>query len=255
MKIIITENQLSLLVHEGVNGPLNENILTDFITKFSNFTFDEFMEGVREFMGGTAGVIIQTLIDMIPGAGKFINMGAWSLLGLYDVIKGTTKGAWNWFNILVDFAGILLSGPGATWVKKALGPIANMATGKLSTFFQAMAKKVPQAYSYVTKLVSSFGSIISKVSSAFSKFISWAAKYFKGTSIYKSLLNMKSSMTSGLNKVIGWFKNLIGEKGVKAVKNAVQKTTHTGKHVAQHQAQHSAVHAGAAALTGGGGHH
>jgi hypothetical protein len=62
---------------------------------------------------------------------------------------------------------------------------------------------------------------------------------------------MKSSITSGLNKVIGWFKNLIGKKGVKAV----EKATHTGKHVAQHQAQHSVVHAGAAALTGGGGHH
>jgi hypothetical protein len=255
MKIIITENQLSLIVQEqgSMGGFMTTDgtVYADLGRKLAKYSFDDFMEGVRGFMGGTAGVIIQTFIDMIPGAGKFINMSAWSLLGLYDVIKGTTKGAWNWFNILVDFAGILLSGPGATWVKKALGPIANMATGKLSTFIQAMAKKAPQAYSYITKLVSSFGSIISKVSSAVSKFISWAAKHFKGTSIYKSLLNMKSSITSSLNKVIGWLKNAIGQKGVKAV----EKAAHTGKHVVQHKTQHDLVHAGAAALTGNKGHH
>ena len=197
MKIIITENQLSLLVHEqgSMGGFMTTDgtVYADLGRKLAKYSFDDFMEGVRGFMGGTAGVIIQTLIDMIPGAGKFINMGAWSLLGLYDVIKGTTKGAWNWFNILVDFAGILLSGPGATWVKKALGPIANMATGKLSTFVQAMAKKTPQAYSYIAKLVKSFGSVASKVTTTITNFISSTAKYFKGTSIYSGLIKLKNT--------------------------------------------------------------
>ena len=254
MKIIITENQLSLLVHEGVDGPLNENILTDFISKVTNFSFDDFMEGVRSFMGGSVGVLIQTIIDS-TGGGKFINMAAWGLLTLYDIGKGLAKGTWNFFNILVDLAGVLLSGPGATWVKKALGPIANMATGKLSTFVQAMAKKTPQAYSYLSKLVKSFGSIASKIGTSITNFITWAAKWFKGTSIYSGLIKLKNSISSGLTKVLGWIKSAFGQKAATAVKTAVQKTTHTGKHYGQHQAQHQLVHAGAEALTGGGGHH
>jgi hypothetical protein len=253
MKIIITENQLSLLVHEGVDGPLNENILTDFIGKISNFTFDDFMEGVRSFMGGSVGVFIQTILDMMGG--KLINMASWSLLTLYDIGKGLAKGTWNFFNILVDLAGVLLSGPGATWVKKALGPIANMATGKLSTFAQAMAKKVPQAYSYIAKLVKSFGSVASKVTTTITNFISSTAKYFKGTSIYNGLIKLKNIISSGLTKVLDWIKSAFGQKAATAVKTAVQKTTHTGKHYGQHQAQHSVVHAGAAALTGNKGHH
>jgi hypothetical protein len=253
MKIIITENQLALLVQEGVNDPLNENVITDFIGKISNFTFDDFMEGVRGFMGGSTGVFIQTMIDMFGG--KLINMASWSLLTLYDIVKGISKGAWDWFNILVDLAGVLLSGPGATWVKKTLGPIANMATGKLSTFVQSMAKKAPQAYSYLAKLVKSFGSVASKVTTTITNFISSTAKYFKGTSIYNGLIKLKNSISSGLGKVLGWIQTAFGKNAADAVKKAVQKTKHTGKHYGQHQAQHTAVHAGAAALTGGGGHH
>ena len=100
MKIIITENQLSLLVHEGVDGPLNENILTDFISKVTNFSFDDFMEGVRSFMGGSVGVLIQTIIDS-TGGGKFINMAAWGLLTLYDIGKGLAKGTWNFLIFLL----------------------------------------------------------------------------------------------------------------------------------------------------------
>jgi hypothetical protein len=259
MKIIITENQLSLIVQEqgSMGGFMTTDgtVYADLGKKLAQYSFDDVMEGVREFMGGTTGVIIQTFIDMIPGAGKIINMSAWSLLTLYDVIKGLTKGAWNWFNILVDIAGIILSGPGATYVKKLLGPIASKATGKLSDFIALMSKKTPQAYRYIAGLVKSFGSVISKVSSAFNKFITWAAKHLKGTSIYKSLLNMKSSITSGLGKVLGWLGNAIGQKGLAAVKSSAKTTTHTGKHVAQHKVQHDTVHAGAAGVTGGGGGH
>jgi hypothetical protein len=254
MKIIITENQLSLIVQEGVDGPINENVITDFIGKITNYSFDDFMEGVRGFMEGAAGVLVQTIIDS-TGGGKIINMAAWSLLTLYDVVKGISKGAWNWFHILVDLAGVLLSGPGATWVKKALGPIASKATGKLSDFVAYMSKKTPQAYSYLAKLVKSFGSIASKVGSAINKFITWAAKWFKGTSIYNGLMKLKNTISSGLGKVLKWIESAFGQKTATAVSKAAQKTTHTGKHYGQHQAQHAAVHAGAAALTGGGGHH
>jgi hypothetical protein len=259
MKIIITENQLSLIVQEqGSMGGFMTTDGTAYVDlgkKLAKNSFDDFVEGIREFMGGTEGVIIQTILDVIPGAGKLINMSAWSLLGLYDIMKGLTKGAWNWFNILVDIAGIILSGPGATYVKKILGSIASKGTGKLSDFIALMSKKVPQAYSYISGLVKSFGSVISKVSSAFNKFITWAAKHFKGTSIYKSLLNMKSTITSGLSKVLGWLENAISQKGVSSVKNVVKKTAHTSKHAAQHKVQHDTVHAGIAGVTGGGGGH
>jgi hypothetical protein len=148
MKIIITENQLSLIVQE--QGSMGGFMTTDGTAyadlgkKLAKYSFDDFMEGVRGFMGGTEGVIIQTIIDS-TGGGKLINMSAWALLGLYDVMKGLTKGAWNWFNILVDIAGIILSGPGATYVKKILGSIASKGTGKLSDFIALMSKKAPQA--------------------------------------------------------------------------------------------------------------
>jgi len=254
MKIIITENQLSLLVHEGIDGPLNENMLTDFIGKITNYSFDDFMEGVRGFMEGAAGVLVQTIIDS-TGGGKIINMAAWSLLTLYDVVKGITKGDWNWFHILVDVAGVILSGPGATWVKKALGPIASKATGKLSDFVAYMAKKTPQAYSYLSKLVKSFGSVVSKVGTAFNNFITWAAKWFKGTSIYNGLMKFKNTISSSLGKVLKWIESAFGQKAATAVNKAVQKTTHTGKHYAQHSAQHKLVHAGAQAVTGRGSSH
>ena len=176
MKIIITENQLSLLVHEqGMGGMMTPGTaMADagraIGAKLKKYSLDQFMEDMRSFMESGTGIVIQTLLDG-TGLGKIVNVSAWSLLTMYDVMKGITKGAWNWFHILIDIAGVILSGPGAKYVKKVLGNIAGKATGKLSDFVVSMKKSAPQAFSYLSKLVKSFSTVISKVTSAITKFI------------------------------------------------------------------------------------
>ena len=264
MKIIITENQLSLLVHEqGSMGGMvlpqtfakasadsAKSIANAIASKLKKYSLDQFMEDMRSFMESGTGIVIQTLLDG-TGLGKIVNVSAWSLLTMYDVMKGITKGAWNWFHILIDIAGVILSGPGAKYVKKVLGNIAGKATGKLSDFVVSMKKSAPQAFSYLSKLVKSFSTVISKVTSAITKFIGSAAKYLKGTSIYNGLLKLKNSISSGLTKALKWIETAFSSKASQAVK----KTAHTTKHVGQHYGQHALVHGAAGAVTGGGGHH
>ena len=260
MKIIITENQLSLLVNEqGMGGMMTTGTALadagrEIGSKLAKYSLDQFMEDMRSFMESGTGLVIQTFIDS-TGLGKIVNMGAWALLTMYDVMKGITKGAWNWFHILVDIAGVLLSGPGAKYVKKVLGGIAGKATGKLSDFVASMRKSAPQAFKYLSNLVKSFSSVISKVSSSITSFIGSVAKYLKGTSIYNGLIKLKNSISSGLNKVLTWVETAFGQKVASGTQIVAKTTAHTAQHTGKHYVQHSGVHSGASTATGGGGQH
>lgn len=232
MKIIITENQLSFLATEtSVIGMIPNSAAADLgrsiAKKLSKYSLDQFMEDVRSFMGGVAGITIQVLIDG-TGVGKFVTVGSWALLTMYDVMKGITKGAWNWLNILSDLAGVILSGPGSKFVKKTLGKIPG-ATGKLSTFVASIRKLAPNVFNYLSKLVKSFSTVVSKVSSLFTNFINSVSKYLKGTSIYNGLIKLRNGINSSLNKVLTWIEKAFSVKTAKVVKKATTTTKNVVK--------------------------
>jgi hypothetical protein len=254
MKYIITENQFSLIINEqSMGGMSSPQTFADASTssakaiasKLSKYSFDQFMEDMRSFMESGTGLVIQTLLDG-TGLGKMVNMSAWALLTMYDVMKGITKGAWNWFHILVDLAGVLLSGPGAEYVKKTLGGIAGKATGKLTDFVTSIKKLAPKAFGYLSNLVKSFSSVISKVSSAITNFIGSTSKYLKGTSIYNGLMKVNNSITSSLDKVLKWIETAFGKK----VAQTTQKTSQVVGRLSKNLGQDTAVNKGAGSVTG-----
>jgi hypothetical protein len=226
------------------NGSVCKSFRSD---KLGGVNLEDLMNSMRDFMGGKTGILIQTVIDLIGG--KLVNMAAWGLLLAYDVLEYSAKNKMNWYHFFIDLAGVLLSG-GASYVRKALGPIASRATGKLSDFVKLMATKTPKLYSWFSNLSTTMGSVASKVATSISNFVKAIGKYAKGTAIYKGLLKMQSMVTSALNRMVALLRTLFGKKGAEAVQQAAKAGVHTGTHYQQHQTQHDAIHAGVAKLTG-----
>jgi len=226
------------------NGSVCKSFRSD---KLGGVNLEDLIQSMRDFMGGKTGILIQTVIDLIGG--KLVNMAAWGLLLTYDVLEYNAKNEMNWYHFFIDLAGVLLSG-GASYVRKALGPIASKATGKLSDFVKLMATKTPKLYSWFSNLSTTMGSIASKVATSTSNFIKAIGKYAKGTAVYKALLKMQSMANSALNRMVALLRTLFGKKGVEAIQKAGSAGIHTGTHYQQHQTQHDAIHAGVAKLTG-----
>ncbi|NBU48396.1 MAG: hypothetical protein EBS34_13355, partial [Flavobacteriales bacterium] len=54
---------------------------TDSVKKAMSYSLSDVIEGLREFLSGGTGLIVQVLIDIFGGPfGAFINVGAWSSL-------------------------------------------------------------------------------------------------------------------------------------------------------------------------------
>jgi hypothetical protein len=210
------------------NGSVCKSFRSEKFDQYmKSVSLDSFMEDMRSFMTSGEGAIIQIMLDF-TGGGKIINLASWALLALYDIIKGVKQNVWNYGNILIDLAGVAFSSAGSQFLKNSLKNVGSAAAGKLSTFVANVAKKAPQAYSYISKVIRAFGTITSKISSSVTSFITFIGKYIKGTSLYKGLMNLKNTITSTLGKILDWIESSFGQ----TAGQYAQKTVTHGRQVA-----------------------
>lgn len=257
MKLVLTESQyLGLVSEQSMGGILSgqgyAQASTDAVKKLTSITFPQFIEGLREFLASNSGLVVQLLIEVIPGIGQFINVGAWSILGIYDIMLGVTQNKWNWFNIIVDICAIATTGPGGKYVKQALGKVAKYGGSTIEAFAAAIRKYAPKVFSYIAKLVKTITSFISKITGHMKTLISYFSGGLKETSIYKSLINLNGYLSSAVPRILSKVESAFAVEEGKIASTAI----HTAQHGGEHYAKHEAGHAVASTTSGGhgGGH-
>ena len=230
------------------NGIVCQSFRSEKYTEAKKITLDQLVESLRSGMGSLEGIIVQVLLDLVPTIGPILNVSAWSLLAAYDINKAITKNQWNataWFNIIVDLVGIVTTGPGAFYAKKALSGVKNLASGSLKAFLSNLKRVNPNGFKYIFNTLKTVSSWISKVMGPISRLIEALATKMKGTSLYNSLVTLKNSM-SKIHKIIHEVEGNLLLLGAKTVEKVGEKW-----------AEHQVVHAGAAKITGhshGSGH-
>jgi len=245
MKMIITEQQLNLII-EKTWIEQGYDYVTDSLSKLIHIDIDSLMEGFREFLESGTGMVIQVLLDMVPEfGGPIINMGAWAALTVYDILQGITKNKWNWFHIIVDIVGVITTGPGGKWIKKALGKVSKFGTSSLEFFVSATKKYAPEAFNYILKMIKSISGVTSKISGFLDKMLVKLGGKLKDTMIYKAVKWFKSSL-SKIPEFLVKIEKTFGKYAAKAV----EKATHFGKHYATHNVRGALVAGAASAVAG-----
>ena len=231
------------------NGSVCKSFRSDKFDEYmKSVTLDSFMEDMRSFMTSGKGAIVQMMLDF-TGGGRIITLSGWALLTLYDTMKGIKQNVWHWGNLLIDLAGVVFSSAGSQFLKNSLKSVATKATGKLSTFVASMAERAPQAYSYISKLVSSFGTVASKITTAITNFITFMGKYLKGTSLYNSLVNLRNTITTSIGKVLGWIERSFGQRAGQFAQKGVTQVSQKARSKAQEKVRDYAVDATAKELS------
>jgi hypothetical protein len=257
MKVIITENQLNLIMEQSMGGMVSPQTfaqassdsakgIANAISNLTKMDVKSFMEGLREFLESGAGVVIQVLLELAPGIGPFLNVAAWGALTVYDIMRGINYNKWNWFNILIDIAGVITTGPGGKYVKKLLGKVAKWGTGSLETFVSAIKKYAPEAFNYILKIIKSISGVVSKISGLLTNLLTKLGGRLKNTAIYKGVQGLKSSL-SRIPEILTKIEKTFG----KFASSTVEKGVNIGKHVASHHTKGVASSLAATALTGG----
>ena len=191
------------------------------------------MEGLREFLTSGTGFVVQLLLEAFVGIGQFINVGAWSVLTVYDINLGINENKWNWFHIIVDIVGVATTGLGGKAAKKALAPLAKYAGQSIEVFAKSVSKYTPKIFKYVLKMVKSIKSFISKMSANIKTIMDYFGKKSKNGAIYKGLAKMNVGMTASVAPILA-------------------KIESAFVHVGEHYAKHEAGHGLASSVTGGG---
>ena len=214
---------------------------TDSAKSLTSITFPQFIEGLREFLSSGTGFVVQLLLEMFPGIGQFINVGAWSVLTVYDVDLGVNQNKWNWFNIIIDICAVATTGLGAKYVKQALSPIFKYASQSIEVFVASISKYTPKTFPYILKLVKSIKSFVGKMAENIKTLMGYFGKQFKNGVIYKGLAQMSNTLSKSVSSILDKVEKLfIMEEGKLA--SALNKTAKTTKHVGQHAAQHYSTH-------------
>lgn len=226
------------------------------LKKLTSITFDQFMEGLREFLTSGTGFVVQLILEVLPGIGQFINVGAWSLLTVYDVMLGVNKNKWDWFNIIVDLCAVVTTGPGGKYVKKALSPVVKFANQSIEVFASAISKNTPKVFKYVLKLVKTIKSFVPKIAEHIKKLISYFGKNLKNTAIYKGLIKLSNQLSTSVSSILTKIENAFVMQEGKLV-SSLSKAKHTAQHTAQHAGTHYGAHQVGHALAAAvaGGHH
>jgi hypothetical protein len=222
------------------NGTVCKIIQTTFAGGGSEIDIHKVVEAIRSGMGSLAGIVIQTLLDLVPPVGPALNVGAWSLLLSYDIYMGFTYNKWDYFNIIVDLIGIATTGPGAGIAKKYLGSLAKYGKGKLSTFLQAVKKYSPEGFKYIFGLLKSSTSWIGKIATQMTSIINAVGTKLKGSSFYQTLVLLKNNLAK-VHKIIHEVEGNLLLLGAKVVTKVGEK-----------YAEHKVVHAGVGKVTGHG---
>jgi hypothetical protein len=214
-------------------GPALEK-QSEAIKQLTSISFPQFMEGLREFLTSGTGFVAQLLLEAFVGIGQFINVGAWSVLTVYDINLGVSENKWNWFNIIVDIIGVATTGLGGKVAKNALAPVAKYAGQSIEVFAKSIIKYTPKIFQYVLKIVKSIKSFIGKMSENIKKLMDYFGKKFKNGAIYKGLAKMDIALSASVVPVL----------------TKIQSTfVHVGEHYVKHEAGH-----GFASTVAGGGH-
>ena len=204
-------------------------------------TIGQMVEAAREGMGSFAGIAIQVLLEFLEPVGPAFNLGAWSLLALYDIIKAINTWKPNWINIIVDLVGVLTTGMGAPAVKAGLSKLTRFATGKINVFVEAIANYAPKMYKYLKPILSTISSIGGKILTRINGIIEVIGRKMNGSSLYNSLVK--------LTKSIGNAKIMLKEIEI-AFGVGVVKAAHFGVDVAKDYAKEKVAHGFAHSVAG-----
>jgi len=215
-------------------GPALEK-QSEALKQLTSITFPQFMEGLREFLTSGTGFVVQLLLEAFVGIGQFINVGAWSVLTVYDINLGINQNKWNWFNIIIDIIGVVTTGLGAKVAKTALAPVARYAGQSIEVFAKSVIKYTPKVFKYVLKIVKSIKSFITNMSKNIKTLMDYIGKKFKDGAIYNGLSKMNISLSASVVPILTKIESAF---------------VHAGEHYVKHEAGH-----GLAASVTGGGHH
>jgi hypothetical protein len=183
----------------------------NLIESVKNMKLDDIMNAVRDFLNGTAGAIITTVLD-VTGIGKLATASIWGIILAYDGYKLASEAfkPLNLFNAIGSLLGILTSGG----VAKSFGAAVKKFTGGGGTLSQTMQKLSQQTWFKKT-----LGPVISVVASGIKsvgKFITKAVGW----------LSNKLGLTWLGTKVKGitdWLEKLGGELVAKVAPKASEK--------------------------------
>lgn len=213
------------------------------VKKLTSITFPEFMEGLREFLAGTTGIIVQVALDLFGGAfGKGLNVLAWSSLLVYDIKLGVEKNSWDWFNIIIDAIGLATTGAGTAALKSIAPKIGKAARGTIGGVAKAIAKISPKTYNSIKTILVTISKFLKWISSKLGELIKWIASKLKGSKIHTGLIGLQNLLGSSVPGILS-----------KIESEFAHEASHYAQHVAQHQVQHSATHTIASTATGGHG--
>lgn len=200
-------------------------------------TFEENMEQIRQYAGGTKGVITAVALDMV-GVGEIINPTFWGVYLIYDCWRWAEKGVQDLFNILMDIISLATAGAGAAFAKGFKKIMAPVAKSSVSKFINFMAKNAPELFKYVSKIIKNSANIIKMAS----------GQFYKAFSGLKTRLPMLSKGFEGLKTGFSTFRTIMKE-----LEEAVgHELSHGAKHIVQHKAEHGVAHAAVAKATGQG---
>jgi hypothetical protein len=240
MSHIITYDEWKKVYEQSMGGMVSPQTFTMAATssvqaavkKLTSITFDEFMEGLREFLAGTTGIVVQVALDLFGGGfGKAINVLAWSSLLVYDVNLGVSKGKWDWFNIIIDAIGMATTGLGTKAIKAIASKIAKGSRGTLEGLAKAIAKASPKIYTTLKTTLVKISKFFGWVSKQLGKMVKWIASKLKGSAIHNGLLKLQNVLATALPGIFTKIESAFGHEAA-----------HYIEHVAQHKAQHVASH-------------
>jgi hypothetical protein len=251
MNYVANYDEWKRIYEQGMGGMASPQTFADASTssvnaaikKLTSITFPQFMEGLREFLAGTTGIIVQVALDLFGGAfGKGLNVLAWSSLLVYDIQLGVNTGSWEWFNIILDAIGLATTGAGTTALKSIAPKIGKASRKTITGVAKAIAKASPKVYNTIKVTLVTISKFIGWISKNLGRLIKWIASKLKGTAVHKGLLGLQSLLSKSVPGILHKIESAFGHEAA-----------HYVEHVAQHQAQHMASHSGAAAVTGGHG--
>lgn len=167
-----------------------------------NLSFDDIFEGIREFLTGTAGTIITTILDA-TGIGKLATSSIWVIMTLWDSYKLSTGGG-DWFKLFGSFIGVVTTGAIAKGVGKLLKPLVGTG-GSMGKMFSSLTKQ-PWFKKTLGPIVGGIGKALKGLSGVISSTIGWLEKKLGITFLKKiggTVVTWLEEMATKLSGLLG----------------------------------------------------
>jgi hypothetical protein len=194
-------------------------------------TFDDWMEGIRDFLGGIPGTMVTVALD-ITGVGEVAEPILWSMMLAYDCYKWIEKGILNLLDIIMDSISVITAGLGAFIGKtvKALKKEATMTLEQLPTFIKWIKTNFPKFFPYFKSFILNIDKIIRTASVNASLGVKQLIKKFPKWSKFLSLINkgitvMPNAMGSIKKKLESVFGKELAKIPAKALDSTISLVT------------------------------